>query len=257
MNSFLSLLKTLSITTLAGALGAGFIYLAIEGGEIDGAASGKKLGKKKNQAPVWEEIGRELMPTPAPSLPPAAAPNGGVEGPAAVPTVGLPADPLLDPRDPEQCARETRRVNRQLADLVMLRGEVRGYYQDPTNQDIACEVDMYPKGCGETQRFVIAGDPDGTNSPASQSRARLCTVLSEAYMHGKSVYVQGKAFRIGGIEIGQIIERIAFTPRTMDEFAASIQAAEQRQADSNAQANEAARRDAEGVSQMVNRMFHR
>ena len=251
MSTILNLLKTLSVTTLAGAIGAGLIVFALESGEIDGAASGKKLGKKKNQAPVWEEIGRELMPTPAPSAPPAAVPPTNIEAPNGIPTIENPEEPILDPRNPEQCARGIRRVNRPISDLVIMRGEVRSYYQDPVSQDIACEVEIYPKGCDETYRFVVAGAPEGQSTLGSESRARLCTSLGQAYFHGKSIYVQGLAIVIGGVPVGQLLERVAFTARSMDDFVAYYTAAEAREA------SEAARRDTAAIARTIDRMFGR
>ncbi len=241
MKTLLSIAKLFSITVVAGAVGAGALFLALDSDDLVGAASGKKAAKRKakqNKSVVWEDIAKDLAPVRQNPIPNADI-QQEVESPGSVPVIEAPNGPLLDQRNPALCAERINsmpvRINGGFFSYngtrTITRGEVRGFHQYPYSSDILCEVEIYPTGCDRTFHFVVHSTGLGIEVDATNQH--LCTSLSQGYFHNKEIVVQGYSIPEAPENAPQFLHRVYFSPRPLAELLQLIEASEQRIVNNN------------------------
>lgn len=217
-------------------VGAGALFVALDSEDLVGAASGKKANKRKvkaNKSVVWEDVAKDLTPVRQNPIPNADV-QQDIEAPGSVPVIEAPDGPILDQRNPALCAERMDSVQVELnggffsysGTRTIMRGEVRGFYQDPFHTDILCEIEIYPKGCDRTFHFVVHSSGFGVEGDATNQH--LCTSLSQGYFHDKEIVVQAYTFAGAPENAPQLLHRVYFTPRPLAEVVELVEASEQR-----------------------------
>lgn len=251
MKNVLGAFKLLSLTIVSGAVGAGLIFMALDSDEILGAAAGKKAAKKKKPSNIWNEVARDLAPTPTPvpnvQVP---QPNMDLSGPVRV---ELPDEPLLDPRDPELCSRNVLVQDNGTIRRTVLKGEVRGYHQDINEDVILCEVEIYPRGCENSFQLMITGNGAKGEYKSGDTSQMSCQTLAEQYKNRKEIYVEAVSqeldFGVGGKQRSDVVQSYSLYHRTMDDFLARIAIYQKRAADR--EANRIIRSTARGIGGLL------
>lgn len=194
MKGFYQLIKGTLALVVAGAIGAGVILAVTQNEDLLGAASGKKVSKKKKND-LWSDVAREVtkpnIPLDDNNMDNVTPPAGGLPG------AKIPDDIGLDPFDSTLC---NNNVNIGQADLgndtlktsvkverTILHGQVREFYEDRESTSIICSVEIYPRSCDKTYKLIVA---PGVSPAEERTATQICDFLGQASLSERSVFVQ-------------------------------------------------------------------
>jgi hypothetical protein len=198
MSLLVELLKKFGVAVLVGTVSAGVVLFVVSSDDLVGAADGNSVKKKKikNNKNVWEEVVKEVAspPSNSPKVNSPLANNSSGSSPVIPPSV-IPEDSLLDKHDPDRCARNTRRYDRDNQSRTLLAGEIRAVHQKAVMSRVICEVELYPAGCDSLYYLkVVANRPDHpVSDPHEYQRLHnLCGLLSEAAFSKKTLHIAAR-----------------------------------------------------------------
>lgn len=175
-----------------GVVGGVVAFAMINSSDMEGAAAGKKVTKKKTEKNIFNEVAKELNPPVVEKEvvhTQVAAPK--FENPSGKIDPSLVTDePLLDKPDPALCLKN--RIYNSISALnstLVVKGEVRHFHQYiQLGTGPLCEAQVFPQGCESNERYVVHA-PLSDSPIANGIALQLCQTLATAALETKTVFL--------------------------------------------------------------------